>query len=86
MTAAPSAPVVAPTLRRDLRLIVLDGVAFSVMVGLGETYLAPFALALGLSEVLVKTDDGRTGTAIYELTGAHHHRYFPVARADNLPA
>ena len=39
----------------------------------------------GLSEVVVKTDDGRTGTAIYELTGAHHHRYFPVARAENLP-
>lgn len=39
----------------------------------------------GLSEVLVTTDDGRTGTAIYELTGAHHHRYFPIARAENLP-
>jgi hypothetical protein len=39
----------------------------------------------GLSEVLVKADDGRTGTAIYELTGAHHHRYFPVARAEGLP-
>lgn len=33
----------------------------------------------------VRTDDGRTGTAIYELTGAHHHRYFPSARAENLP-
>ena len=39
----------------------------------------------GLSNVIVKTDDGRVGTAIYELTGAHHHRYFPVARAENLP-
>ena len=39
----------------------------------------------GLSEVLVSADDGRTGTAIYELTGAHHHRYVPVARAENLP-
>ena len=27
----------------------------------------------------------RTGTAIYELTGAHHHRYFPVPRAERLP-
>ena len=33
----------------------------------------------------VVTGDGWEGTAIYELTGAHHHRYFPVARAENLP-
>jgi hypothetical protein len=39
----------------------------------------------GLSQVVVTADDGRKGTAIYELTGAHHHRYFPVARAENLP-
>jgi len=39
----------------------------------------------GLNRVTVKADDGREGTAIYELTGAHHHRYFPVARAENLP-
>jgi hypothetical protein len=39
----------------------------------------------GLNQVRVKTDDGREGTAIYELTGAHHHRYFPVARGENLP-
>jgi hypothetical protein len=25
----------------------------------------------------VETDDGRTGTAIYEVTGRHHHRFFP---------
>jgi hypothetical protein len=25
----------------------------------------------------VKTDDGRAGTAIFEVTGARHHRYFP---------
>jgi hypothetical protein len=39
----------------------------------------------GLNQVVVKADDGREGTAIYELTGAHHHRYFPVPRAENLP-
>ena len=39
----------------------------------------------GLNRVTVKADDGREGTAIYELTGAHHHRYFPVPRAENLP-
>jgi hypothetical protein len=39
----------------------------------------------GLSQCVVRTRDGRQGTAIYELTGAFHHRYFPVARADRLP-
>jgi hypothetical protein len=32
----------------------------------------------GLSQVRVRTDDGREGTAIYEVTGARHHRYFPA--------
>jgi len=31
----------------------------------------------GLNQMRVTTDDGRTGTAIYEVTGARHHRYFP---------
>jgi len=39
----------------------------------------------GLNEVVVRSADGWEGTAIYELTGAHHHRYFPVPRAENLP-
>jgi len=25
----------------------------------------------------VRTDDGRVGSAIFEVTGSHHHRYFP---------
>jgi len=33
----------------------------------------------------VRTDDGREGTAIYELTGSYHHRYFPIPRADSYP-
>ncbi|MDX1650620.1 MAG: MFS transporter, partial [Myxococcota bacterium] len=45
--ATPSAPPRA-TRRGDLRAIVGDGVAFSVMVGLGETYVPAFVLALGL--------------------------------------
>jgi len=36
-------------LRRDLRAISADGAAFSLMVGVGETYLVPFALALGIA-------------------------------------
>src|SRR4030095_9450691 len=35
--------------RSDLRAITADGAAFSVMVGVGETYLVPFALALGIA-------------------------------------
>ena len=31
----------------------------------------------GLSQMRVRADDGREGTAIYEVTGARHHRYFP---------
>lgn len=39
----------------------------------------------GLSRMKVRTSDGREGTAIYEITGAHHHRYFPEPRAEKLP-
>ena len=31
----------------------------------------------GLSQVRVRTGDGRSGSAIYEITGARHHKYFP---------
>lgn len=38
-------------LRRDLRAMLGDGVASSVMVGVGEAYLPAFALALGHGDV-----------------------------------
>jgi len=38
-------------LRRNLRAIVGDGVGFSVMVGVGESYIAAFALAAGLGAI-----------------------------------
>lgn len=37
-------------LRADLRASVIDGAAFGGMVGIGETYLPAFALAVGLGE------------------------------------
>jgi len=41
----------------------------------------------GLSQMRVRADDGREGTAIYEITGARHHRYFPDTEVDGiLPA
>ena len=38
-------------LRRDLRAIFGEGAAASLMVGLGESYLSAFVLALGLGQV-----------------------------------
>jgi hypothetical protein len=37
---------------RDLHAITADGAFFSAMVGLGETYVPAFALAVGLGEVV----------------------------------
>ncbi|CAG0979777.1 hypothetical protein MYXO_01785 [Myxococcaceae bacterium] len=44
-------PAEPSDLRRSLRSITLDGAVFSVMVGCGETYLAPFVLAIGMGQV-----------------------------------
>lgn len=40
-----------PRLRENLRASSWDGALFGGMVGLGETYLAPFALAVGMGEI-----------------------------------
>ncbi len=39
----------------------------------------------GQQHMHLRTADGRAGTAAFEITGAHHHHFFPVPRADNLP-
>ena len=39
----------------------------------------------GLSEMQVRTSDGAIGTAIFEITGQYHHRYFPIARGASFP-
>src|SRR5262245_2804074 len=60
-------------LRRDLRAIVGDGVAFSVMVGVGESYIAAFALAAGLGPItagLVATLPMLVGAAFQLVTPA----------------
>ena len=31
----------------------------------------------GLNQMRVRTDDGRDGTAIFEVTGSRHWKYFP---------
>src|SRR6202011_3259909 len=38
-------------IRKDLRASVADGASFSVMVGIGETYLPAFVLAMGMGEI-----------------------------------
>ena len=38
----------------------------------------------GLSQMRVRADDGREGTAIYEITGARHHRYLPDTTVDGV--
>jgi hypothetical protein len=39
----------------------------------------------GLSEMQIRTSDGAKGTAIFEITGQYHHKYFPIARGANFP-
>ncbi|MGQ0614817.1 MAG: MFS transporter [Planctomycetaceae bacterium] len=46
-----TAPLEPRPLRRDLRFILADGMACSLMVGIGESYLPAFALAMGMSEI-----------------------------------
>jgi hypothetical protein len=38
----------------------------------------------GLSQMRVRADDGREGSAIYEITGARHHRYFPDTATEGV--
>jgi len=40
---------------------------------------------VAVSRPRVRTADGSEGTAIYEVTGASHHHFFPVPRATGLP-
>jgi len=43
-------PRLCPAPRHDMRCSIGDAASYSVMVGIGETYLAAFALALGTGE------------------------------------
>ena len=38
----------------------------------------------GLNLMTVRTDDGREGTAIYEVTGARHHHFFPNTTVEGV--
>ena len=58
---------------------VLEGGRRVQLRGAGR-WCAPYRPFYGGGQHLmaVTTDDGRTGTAIYEVTGRHHHRFFPA--------
>jgi hypothetical protein len=60
-------------------VFTLEGGRQIELTGRG-TWAARYAPFFGGGQQLmtVSTDDGRNGTAIYELTGCHHHRYFPT--------
>ncbi len=49
--AAQPRPAKAVATRANLRASMADGATFGVMVGVGESYLAAFALAIGLGEI-----------------------------------
>ncbi|HZN35508.1 MAG TPA: MFS transporter, partial [Pirellulaceae bacterium] len=53
-SAAPARPARSPRVspRGDMRCSIGDAAAYSVMVGIGETYFAAFALALGTGETI----------------------------------
>jgi len=60
-------------LKRNLRACVADGAAFSTMVGIGETYIPAFVIALGLGQVtagLVATIPVLVGGVLQLLTPA----------------
>ncbi|HUY21492.1 MAG TPA: hypothetical protein VMV22_04045 [Acidimicrobiales bacterium] len=53
--------------------------ASTVTVRGAGRWCAPYRPIYGGGQHLmaVETDDGRRGTAVYEVTGRHHHRFFP---------
>ncbi len=57
--------------------VLADGSTVTVQ-GQGR-WCAPYRPFYGGGQHLmaVETDDGRRGTAVYEVTGRHHHRFFP---------
>ena len=60
------------------RFVLRDGRRITVTAeGTFDRPYEPFHRG-GLSQMRVRTDDGRSGSAIYEITGARHVRYFPA--------
>ena len=67
-----------------VEVVLANGTAIAIEAT-GRWCMPYRELGGGQHLMTVHTSDGREGTAIFELTGAFHHRYFPIARAENLP-
>src|SRR5262245_49086415 len=66
------------------RFVLEDGRRFDVEAdGTFARPYEPFHRG-GLNLMAVRTDDGREGTAIYEVTGARHHHFFPDTEVDGV--
>ena len=64
----------------------MNDLFYRCSVGPADRPYEPFHRG-GLSQMRVRMDDGREGTAIYEITGARHHRYLPNTAVDGaLPS
>lgn len=64
--------------------VLEDGRSFRIE-GHGKWHARYGQMGGGQQHMVVRTDDGREGTAAYEITGVHHHHFFPIARAEDLP-
>ena len=64
--------------------VLEDGRSFHIE-GQGRWHARYGQMGGGQQHMTVRTDDGREGTAAYEITGAHHRHFFPIARAEDLP-
>jgi hypothetical protein len=66
------------------RFVLADGRGITVeAAGTFARPYEPFHRG-GLNLMSVRTGDGRTGTAIYEVTGARHHRFFPETVVEGM--
>jgi hypothetical protein len=66
--------------------ITLAGAPQPLVVEALGTWAMPYGPRGGGQHLCeVRTSDGRQGNGVIEITGAHHHRYFPVPRAERLP-
>jgi len=61
-----------------------DGREFR-LEGAGRWHTRYGQLGGGQVNMQLQSADGSRGSAAYEITGSHHHHYFPIARAENLP-
>ncbi len=66
------------------RFVLADGRALTIeAAGTFARPYEPFQRG-GLNLMTVTADDGRRGTAIYEVTGARHHRFFPDTTVEGV--